>query len=146
MSISRRWITILTLSTIIMFASGCGGETGGKPDVSLSETYWRLTSLNGAVVVSTERQREAHLVLKTEEQRVAGSGGCNRIMGGYKLEGQSLSFTKMAGTMMACPNMDEEQRFLKTLGTVNGFSISGETMQMSKDGDVILEFQAVALP
>ncbi len=59
MSTWRRWVTIMTLSTIIMFASGCGEEQ--RPDSSLKETYWKLVQLKDQDVTVAEKGREAQL-------------------------------------------------------------------------------------
>jgi heat shock protein HslJ len=42
-------------------------------------------------------------VLHSEEQRVAGTGGCNRFSSTYEIEGSTIRFGVMATTMMACP-------------------------------------------
>ncbi len=66
-------------------------------------------------------------------------------MGGYTLEGESLSFSQMAGSRMMCPNIGDEQQFLQTLERVESYKISGEEMQLLQDGKVILLFKAVYL-
>ena len=101
--------------------------------------------LNGVEVVAQKGRREAHLILRVQDNRVAGSGGCDRIMGGYELNGEALAFSQMAGTRMMCPNMDDEQHFLQTLESVNRYKINGETMQMFQDDKVLLDFKAVYL-
>ena len=59
------------------------GETcePSKPDVTLTNTYWRLVELDGEPATVAEGQQEPHIRLQPEESRVAGSGGCNRMMG-----------------------------------------------------------------
>jgi copper homeostasis protein (lipoprotein) len=70
------------------------GETCGSPfsTATLQDTYWKLTRLDGAPVTVGSKQREPHLVLHAKEGRLAGSGGCNRIMGGYTLDGEKIFF------------------------------------------------------
>lgn len=38
--------------------------------------------------------------------RVSGSDGCNRLMGGWSLEGDVVSLRRMASTMMFCEGVD----------------------------------------
>jgi heat shock protein HslJ len=116
-------------------------------DWSLTNTYWRLTQLNGAPVVVPEHAREPHLVLHTAESRVAGSGGCNRLMGGYVLEGERLTFSKMASTMMACPEgMEQERAFAEALGKARTWKLTGAQLELYDEADkVVARFEATAL-
>lgn len=120
---------------------------GGKPPTSLRNTHWKLVALNGKPVTVAKGQREPHLVLKADELRVSGSGGCNNVMGGFELEGESLRFIQMASTMMACPEgMEQEGRFLKTLESVARFRIAGDALTLfDAKGRAAAKFRAVAL-
>jgi heat shock protein HslJ len=80
----------------------------------------------------------------TREKRVAGSGGCNRMMGSYTLDGGKLTFSQMAGTRMACPDgMDVEQAFHAALGKVATWRIDGETLELFDAGGAsVAEFES----
>jgi copper homeostasis protein (lipoprotein) len=125
------------------------GEHCPQPvvDWSLTDTYWRLTQLNGAPVVVPAHSREPHIVLHTAESRVGGSGGCNRLMGGYVLEGEKLTFTRMASTMMACPEgMEQERAFAGALGMARTFRLIGAQLELYDEADkIIARFEATAL-
>lgn len=124
-------------------------ETCGTPlaDSPLRGTYWKLVRLGDKPVAAAEGRREASLVFDTEEPRVAGSGGCNRINGGFELDGEKLSFGRMAATRMACPEgMDQEQRFLAALGSVKSHRIDGSHLELlDAAGKQVARFEAVAL-
>jgi uncharacterized lipoprotein YbaY/heat shock protein HslJ len=108
-----------------------GGCSDARASASLENTYWKLIRLGSEPVSVAENQREPHFVLQSETQRVAGSGGCNRMMGSYTLDGDKLSFSQMAGTMMACPQgMEVEQAFHATLRKVATWRIEGETLEL----------------
>jgi heat shock protein HslJ len=53
----------------------------------------------------------------------------------------------MAGTMMACPTgMEQERRFLESIGKAERYRISGSHLDMlDAAGGVIARFEAVAL-
>ena len=126
------------------------GETCGTPlaDSPLAETYWKLVRLNGEPVTVAAGQREAHLVLRGgPEARVAGSSGCNRVMGGYTLDGDRLRLSNLAGTRMACPDgMAQEQAFLDALGQVERWQVRGSHLELSDaQRRVLARFEAVAL-
>lgn len=100
----------------------------------LQETYWKLIELMGKPVVTNENmKKEIHIILKKEGNRVQGFSGCNTIMGQYEMkEGNRIAFSGMASTMMACPDLATESEFNKMLGTVDNYSINGNTMTLNK--------------
>ena len=118
-----------------------------KPDSPLLNTYWKLTELQGEVVSITEGRREPHLVLHEESQRLAGSDGCNNIMGSYSLKDNQLNFGQMASTKMACPEGGEQaDKFGRILQDVTHFNIHGDTLELRNPADELLAaFTAVAL-
>ena len=113
----------------------------------LRNTYWKLMRLGTVPVETAERQREPHLIFALDEMRVSGSGGCNRIAGGFELDGDKLRLRRMASTMMACPSgMEQERRFLQSLEKVERYRISGSQLELlDAAGMVIAQFEAVAL-
>ena len=91
-------------------------------------------------------QREPHLVFH-EDGRLAGSDGCNRIIGSYEEEGGTLAFSGLATTRKACPEgMEQASRFLEALEEVGRYRIIGRHMEMlDSKGTLRLRFEAVAL-
>ncbi|RRH76421.1 META domain-containing protein [Falsigemmobacter faecalis] len=92
------------------------------PALKLSGAEWKVTRLAALSAI----EGEAPSLSFGKDARVSGASGCNRYMGGYTQDGQSLTFTELAGTMMACPpaRMELEQRMLGALGEVTGFLIT----------------------
>lgn len=109
--------------------NGCGGE----PSALLEGPEWTVRSLAGESVPD-EVSVTIHFL---ENDRVAGSSGCNRFMGGYQLSGEGLSFGQLAGTMMACaePQMQTEQRFLELMQAVVRFEIAPDGALLLVTGD-----------
>jgi heat shock protein HslJ len=75
--------------------------------------------------------------------RMFGHGGCNRYFGGYKVEGDRISFTAIGSTMMYCQDtMVIEQAFLQSLGLVTLIDCSDADLELrSDDGKTRLSFQ-----
>jgi len=113
----------------------------------LQETYWKLVELRGKPVATAEHQREANLIFHAKDSRITGSGGCNRLMGGYMLEGSSLHFKGVASTMMACAHgMETEQALVGALNKVVSWRISGKSLELfGKEEVPLARFEAVAL-
>lgn len=109
----------------------------------LEGTDWQLISytLDGTPVAAAEAPKPASL--RFEKQRIAGSVGCNRILGGYKLDGEQLKTSAGGMTMMACPEplMQQEQAATKALGEVASFRIEGsELILQDAAGGELLRF------
>ncbi len=108
-------------------------ELGKTPD-GLTETYWKLIELMGNKIGPTPQdRREPHLMLKTENNRVAGYANCNNLMGSYQLFSNSrITFSQMASTQMACPDMATEQQFVKALTTADSYVLKGDTLILNR--------------
>lgn len=107
---------------------------------------WRLVAM-GEHPVEVEGQREAPHLVFDSEGKVFGSGGCNRLSGGYETgEGGALSFGPAAGTMMACPGdaMTVEAAFHGVLQYVDAYAIEGDRLTLLAKGAPIAEFEAEA--
>jgi uncharacterized lipoprotein YbaY/heat shock protein HslJ/uncharacterized lipoprotein NlpE involved in copper resistance len=123
------------------------GETCGQrfATAELVNTYWKLTRVGDEAVVVRENQREAHLILRLDEQRVGGSTGCNQITGTYRLDGASLLFGPMASTRMACEAAISatETRFLQALMAARRWSVRGEHLELYDEaGRLLARFES----
>ena len=144
----------LPLAAAIALAAGCAAtphsappDTGLTPSYSLTNTYWKLTQLDGAdVTMAPQQEREVRITL-TDDGKVHGFTGCNQVMGGYTLAGTALRFTQLAGTRMACPPpvMQLESAVLANLNSVTGYRFEGEFLILLKDGAPVARFESVYL-
>lgn len=94
---------------------GCGGD----PRDLLEGGEWSVTAVDDQPLPEDVNVTMEFL----DDDRIAGSSGCNRFMGSYTLTGEGLSFGALAGTMMACQEqqMEIEQRVLGVLRDVVRF-------------------------
>jgi copper homeostasis protein (lipoprotein) len=117
---------------------------------SLTNTFWKLLELNGESTTTAEGAREIHLILASasgqEGARVHGHAGCNNFFGSFHADEESLTFSALGSTMMACPEgMDTEQAFMQALGEVDRASVSGQFLELFS-GDILLaRFEAIYL-
>ena len=101
-------------------------HTGASP---LSGDEWVVEDIDGAGVID-----DSHASLQfLGEGRLAGSGGCNRLIGSYTLDGDTLSITPAGSTMMACAPalMNQERTLLDLLPRISSYAID-------KTGNLVL--------
>ena len=138
---------VLRVSLLMLIAGSMQGQSGGKhkPAAPLEKTEWKLTWLGTTKIESGTPQLAPYIQLDPESHRVSGSGGCNRLMGGYELEGDHLKFTQMAMSRMACiDGGDTESKFAKVLDQVTSWKMEkGKLLVMDADGHVLAKFSGV---
>lgn len=114
---------------------------------SLRGTLWQLQTLQeaGAPTLLKPPGKGAELRLDPDSERLSGSGGCNRLMGGFQLNGEQLRFSRLASTQMACPPevMAFERRLVAALEQVRRFSLDKRNLLLQDGrGRTLLLFQA----
>jgi putative lipoprotein len=115
-------------------------SSGGRP---LEKTYWKATLVGSTTVTGKDSQSEPHLVLGPG-RRFAGSDGCNRLTGSYELKGETITFSKIGGTMMACPDTaGTERAFKQALPNTRRWNITGDGLELyDADGTRLARFEA----
>ncbi|EHJ93015.1 META domain-containing protein [Vreelandella boliviensis] len=142
------FIGTLLITTGYTLAAMDFQKSAASPDEPLINTYWQLAWLDGALVVTHENFREAHLVLHQDTLRLAGATGCNTLMGSYRVENKRITFGQVASTKMACPTaqMKTERDFLAALKQVTVWSVDGATLVLSGENNkTLVVFEAVHL-
>jgi len=109
------------------------------------EQQWVLSEIkNEPVTFDREDQRMPYLVLRIEETRIMGYGGCNEFTGSFVLgDNDGIRFDQVAATKMYCQEtMHIEDKFFAELKNTTSFKMDDEVLQfMNEDGDVILRLQ-----
>lgn len=97
------------------------------------EKYWKLVEINGKPVTpSDEMNREAFMILAMDN-KVTGNSSCNSFMGSYELlEGNRITFSQIASTMMACMNMDIEKQLFEVLERADNYTLNNDTLMLNK--------------
>tara|TARA_B100000749_G_C18410119_1_gene458687 strand:- start:1091 stop:1516 length:426 start_codon:yes stop_codon:yes gene_type:complete len=103
-------------------------------DDGITEKYWKLIELNGQSVETRENRKEIHMILKDRDSLVTGFGGCNSLSGTYALnKAQSrLNFSGIRATLMACEDMETEQRFHAMLLKIDNYTLKKDTLSLNR--------------
>ncbi|WP_232333172.1 copper resistance protein NlpE N-terminal domain-containing protein [Mariniflexile maritimum] len=98
-------------------------------EIAFTGTKWKLVTLFGKEVVDTK----AFIMFTEENNKVYGNNSCNSFNGAFEIKnGSQLKLSKMATTMMACPDMATEKQFMEVLNIADNFSLNGNTMTLNK--------------
>lgn len=127
----------------LLFCMACmvSACTSSKNIVKLTGIKWALQSMNGQALDLQNDNSEVFLQFNEAEKRVSGKSGCNRFFGTYDMEGESLKFSPMGATKMACPDMTIETEFFKMLDAVDHFSIKGNQLILMQKNTILAKFK-----
>ena len=104
------------------------------PEYSVNDLAgeWIISTVNGTEL--EKQENVPFLAFNIEEKRVHGNASCNVVNGGFMQEEgkeNSLKFSQMISTMMACPNMDTERLVLEALNKVASFTLDQDKSKLS---------------
>jgi heat shock protein HslJ len=112
------------------------------PVAPLRGTTWRLSSIDDQKALDGVRVT----AIFEDDDRVAGSAGCNGYSGGAVVTGAEIKVGVLASTRMYCGAtgvMPQEQAYLSALGKVAVYNIVGSKLQTGPaPGTVTLVFRA----
>ena len=113
-------------------------------EAPLDGTEWRLTQLGDRAIQPAGGRAAPAMTLDAATGRFAGSGGCNRLFGGYTVEGDTIAFDDTASTMMYCDGlMETEAAFAAALGAARGWRVLGRQLDLlGEDGALLARFTA----
>jgi heat shock protein HslJ len=135
---------LLSLAGLLAFATvaGCGGEDGdgsAADPSSIEGVPWVL-----AAGIDVEGWDEVAPTATFEDERVAGSTGCNRFTGSYSIDGEAFELGQVASTRMACPPPGDavERAYIAALEKVTGWrSGDDELTLVDADGEELLRYR-----
>ncbi|HSK13656.1 MAG TPA: META domain-containing protein [Phnomibacter sp.] len=146
------------LAACLLLAACSGNKNTSKPETepsasvnnkSLEGTYWILTELNGkSVSAAKEGEKPSFIYFDAGKKRVSVSGGCNVMGGSYELmDGGRIKFGQLMSTMMACPDMTNEDGLRQMTSSADTYAINGDMLSFTKARMAwMARFKAVAPP
>ena len=101
------------------------------PSSAAPKPVWIVESIGGVPTIDPKPE-----ISLTEDGRVVGTTGINRIMGTYEAQNETVrisggGMTRMAGSDEA---MDQERRFLKALEGWNSFFVRDDRLELGPPG------------
>jgi heat shock protein HslJ len=134
----RKWLPALVVgavSAVLLVGTAA-------PAVATSSRETAASPLTGKIWVLAKLARKPPLegteltAEFTAKRRAAGSAGCNRYTGAYKVSGSTIRISPLATTRKACaePIERQEAAFLKALSGARSFVVSGGTLTLKSAG------------
>jgi len=130
------------LLALLVFVGACVSSQKTLP-AELRNTHWVLRELNGAPVPVPEGGREAFILFAPDDTKVSGMGSCNNFFGTAAIGENTISFSGIGATRMACPDMRVEDALFQILSAPVTYSIAGRTMEWEQNGRVVVRMKAL---
>jgi len=137
---------VLTLMWVMSLVAPLAAQAS---TVGLVDTKWYLVSY-GTVGDETPVLPESGITIEfAGADRVNGFSGCNTYAGTYSIQGDSLHFTRMAGTLRACVDSsltEQESTYLAALQSAGAFTLSADQLTIAYgDGQHLVFARALML-
>lgn len=107
------YIGLLASVAMLVGCNATKSASGDEMNNGFIEKEWVAEYILGQPVIDMSHTS----IMFKDDGSVAGKGGCNHYSGKYTLKGSTVTFGRMATTMMMCaPALsDQEMRFFKSL-------------------------------
>lgn len=124
----HRLITLFAVTALLAVTVGAGVVAEQLPELAGSE--WRLMELDGEPLSD-----DVEVLLRFNDEAVAGQAPVNRFFGSYELADQQLTFSRMGATRMAGPEhlMQLETKFMAALEAVRCYCLADGELQMQDE-------------
>jgi heat shock protein HslJ len=134
--------TIALLAVFALTAAACSSGSS-EPDTLTGQ--WDVVALTNDSLALAVPVEGSSLTATITDTEINGSSGCNSYMGAASIEGSTVSFGPLAGTLMACPDtdvMDQEQVFVTLLQSVDEWEATSDGVDLKLDGATVIQLVA----
>jgi heat shock protein HslJ len=127
------FLAVVAVSPVIAQSSIEKAQPFQMAQSSPIEGSWRLANIvESPTPTPMVPPKTPELTAEFTGDRVSGSGGCNRFMGGYTIKGDQLSIGPLASTFKACEEsiMKQEAKYLKALEGAQRYEVDDQGLQI----------------
>lgn len=148
----KKTLSVALLGSALLFAGCQSTSSSSAAEVNslqmLQNRTWIATQI-GAQSIKTNPTAHNIPALQFDQatQRVSGADGCNRLMGTYQATGDTLVFSQMASTKMACIDNTLPNQFNTALANVTNYQVYNNTLKLlDRHGNLLIEFTRAKQP
>lgn len=134
------------------FLAGCcriSTEPGASAtNKTLEGVSWRLGALTTVKGPQIPTGSSRPVTTRFEAGQVSGFSGCNNFTGSYTIDGDRVTFGRLAATMMACPEpeMAFESAFHEAFSGTLRYSIRADQLSLITESGTVIAFEAEPPP
>lgn len=130
---------------LLEFVKGEAPKVDGVKKVTVETVTgkWKLTSFPNEDLAKLYGDKVPTMEL-TADGKAFGNAGCNTYRSDYELKEGTLTLGRVVSTMMACPNLEGEGKFLKVLEKPTQPALNGDVLTFLQEGNTVLIFTKVA--
>lgn len=139
---SRNLLWVSALALVAFTISACVAVTpvpGSQDFSSIEGVNWQVVSYRNAAGEQATPAVDATITL--QEGQITGNAGCNNFVASYTNDGEQLTISESASTLMACPDdaMAQEQAFLGNLSQAASFAVADDSLSFyDANGDLLI--------
>jgi heat shock protein HslJ len=128
----KKYLLFILFASLVL--SAC------TPQEKSLEGTWSLTAYGPEGAIMPPAPGSQGSVTFNADGTISGTSGCNSFGGGYKVDGDQVTFTGLVSTLMACeePLMTQEGNVFKVLDGTASYKIDGETLTLTNNGMVLV--------
>lgn len=128
----------------VLAISSAACSSAPTPDTLIGQ--WEVTAIAGESGDLAPPVKGTTLTANIADTEINGSSGCNNYMGAAAIDGSSVSFGPLAGTLKMCPAqgvMDQEHSFTTMLQSVDSWEGTSVGIDLKSEGNTIIQLVAV---
>ena len=137
---------VMAAFAAVFFLTSCGLPVERQVEI-LTTGEWKLTYAEGIDVKSAESDSYT-INFKADENSVFGKGDCNRYFARYMIEEGTteIDIESLAMTRMACPNGQDEDKFIQIFDEVEEFyCVAAELTLVDEDNEIVAIFNPITI-
>lgn len=119
----RKVFVSFCMAATVAGISSCGSTKSAATLTDISGE-WDIVEVRGVAVAPIAGQAQPFIGFDTDNGRVSGNAGCNRIVGSFELEAApgTIDLSGLGTTRMMCPDMALEDNVLSALRQVKKYA------------------------
>lgn len=135
---------ILLLTFTIQSCNSANNESLSKIEnkeiASQLKGTWILSSIDGTIATNVFKGSIPTINFDLANHKVNGDSGCNQYNGGFVLIGNIFTPTPMVSTLMACPEANQEGKYIELLGKKSTLVFNNKNLEFVQNGKTVLVF------
>lgn len=129
---------VMTLTGIMMLCS-CATKTISSDNLAPLIGKWAIVE---AMQKGVEGAEKAPYIQFKDNGQINGNASVNSFFGGYKIDGDKVSFSDLGMTRMFGRSMDVEDNISKAIGATATIELKkGTAVMKDKDGKVVMRLK-----